>query len=1282
MGSRPAAGRVKGARKGHRKGSKMRRTWKGISRRGFVLGTAAAAVMAGLAACDGGVAQAPATTEESVAPTPVTEGEIYYKSDYDYSLEGEQKLVADQAAFFHRTVHEGTVLLRNEGAALPLSPEDGKVTAFGNAGPRFMTGLDAAMKDEGFTFDDVAWEFYKEGPQNSNSWEVNENPWADVEAAPFFPNLGGVAIVFLGRTCHEGCDAQWYEDHDYLALSQEEKDMLSGVAELRRSGTFSKMIVSLSMSNTVSWEDGPWSDAIDAILWDGNVSFTNYEKALPLGGAAFAEILSGAANPSGRMPDTIYKNNRLNPVMANFGRIDADLSRVSAEKIEEITRTYDEWKPGNDIGHHWRRNYVYAEGIYVGYRYAETRYEDKVLGQGNAGDFDYAAYVAYPFGHGLSYTTFSFSDLSLEEADDSFTVSVTVTNTGGMAGKVSVPVYVQSPYTDYDRENGVEKASVELKGYEKTQDLEPGASEQVSVVIARKELASFDANGAKTYVLDAGDYYFTVANSAHEAVNNILAAKGKTVADGMTADGDQSMVMVWSNPDFDAESCAVSVSGKEITTLFDEWDPNKNSMVGSLNNVTWLSRSDWEGTLPKQASSVVYTEELADLALPFTYQAGSGDASSVPAHEFGKTENDVMLVDMHGKDYDDPDWEKLVSKLTYEEMVDFIINSENPTPIVGKPGTESRDGSLGWGGSSGDACVASGLTIDQWPTKDTVAATFSTEINEGIGRFAGEDMLHSSTRNVRNVSLLGWSCGTHRAPYSGRNLEYFSEDPYLGGRSCAEETRGVQEKGGLVYLKHVVGNDQEEFRHAVTSWGNEQSMREIYLRQFEKAVVEGNATGLMTSFNRLGMTWAGESHELLREFLEGELGYTGTTITDNFEGSFMDAVDGLINGNHLWLFAGNYEHNVVCNDVLLQDDYKSDPIIQDALFEAVHRALYNFANSSAVNGLTHDSTFGVDSPLLVSSSQDGLAPTSFYGDKNFVADYKKPRERMRGTWDYSDENGLTLTALDGTVIEVTSENGLFTWSVPIAGQEIANTVSAYELATACNENFGESFSTGEQPAYALTFVAGSDDVSGEDPAEVAINRGVEVTLPECPYSGEHLEFLGWTIGGETYEAGVEYVPDAYADVKAEGTWGVKVLAAAETLDDYRYTYMQASGVPLALYADGTLELGKSGSGFYAGSWEVAGSGSGVASLTLLNESGVAVDAKAEDGKLVYAQEGFINDWHQPDRGYGSGVFKANLIHRVDLSEFITAYNEEFGTSYDSVDVKGGSSAFGEQVTED
>ena len=212
-------------------------------------------------------------------------------------------------------------------------------------------------------------------------------------------------------------------------------------------------------------------------------------------------------------------------------------------------------------------------------------------------------------------------------------------------------------------------------------------------------------------------------------------------------------------------------------------------MTKANNSVVWLSRSDWETTLPKAATHIRYTDEMADLARPFTYKAGSGDSGSVARHEFGQTKSNVVLADMTGKDYDDPDWEKLVSKLTYEEMVDFIINTEHAFPQVGKPVTVERDGSAGWGGSSGDCYEVSGGFITQYPSKDVLAATFSTEINEAIGRMNGESMLHSSNVTSKSTSLLGWSCGTHRAPYSGRNMEYFSEDPYLGGRACAEETR-------------------------------------------------------------------------------------------------------------------------------------------------------------------------------------------------------------------------------------------------------------------------------------------------------------------------------------------------------------------------------------------------------------------------------------------------------------------------------------------------------------
>ena len=1248
----------------------------GITRRSFVLGTAAAAVMAGLAGCDNGGGQETPSKEESVAPVAVSTDNEYYKSDYAYDADGEQKLVDDGLALGARIVHEGTVLLKNEGSALPISPADGKIVAFGNAGPSMMSGFDAAVKDAGFDFDDAAWEFYTNGSTYSNSWQVNENPWSDVEAAGFLDNASGVAIVFIGRRDHEGCDAQWYEDHDYLALSQEEKDMLNGVAKLRREGTFSKMIVAVTTSNTVSWEDGSWSDAIDALLWFGNITATGYSSPLPYGCPAFVQVLNGEANPSGRLADTIYKDNQANPVMPNFGRIDADLSQVSDEKLAEVQAESDKWQPGQFYGNHWRHNYVYAEGIYVGYRYPETRYEDKVLGQGNAGDFDYTSYVAYPFGYGLSYTTFSYSDFAVEEADDSFTVTVTVTNDGKVAGKHAALVFVQTPYTDYDIESGVEKASIELKGYEKTQELEPGASETLAIAVSKHELAAYDANKAKTYILDDGDYYFTVAASAHDAINNVLAAKGMTTENGMTADGDDSLVWVWNNGTFDGETYAVSAAtGAAITNLFDDVDPNKNPMMSEKNSITWLSRSDWEGTFPTKPINLVYTDELVELAKPITYQAGSGDASSVPTHEFGKTGSDVMLVDMREKDYDDPDWETLVSKLTYEEMVSFVINPERAYPVIGKPSTVAGNGSQGWG----TQLTASGLSATQWPSKETVANTFSTEVNELVGKMTGEGLLHSATMESKNVSLYGWSCNTHRSPYSGRNFEYFSEDPYLGGRACAEETRGIIEKGGLVYTKHCAGNDQEEYRHGVPSWGNEQAWREVYFRQFEKAVVEGGANGVMSGFNRLGIYWTGENRAFLLGWLEGELGYKGTTITDQFESSCMDGPDGLLNGTHVWLGAERIARNDVCNSVLLQDDYRNDPVIQDALFEAVHRALYNYAHSLAMNGLTHDYEFVGDSPLVTSASggEGGSAPTSFYGDKTYVAVKSgwPSSTTVKGTWDYTEDGGLALTDAEGNALEVSAADGLITWAISVGGSDAANTISQYELVNAYNDYFGTKFDAGSQPTFQLTFVSGDDAAKGTDPSALEIRRGEAVTLPDCPYELEHMTFDGWSIDGTVYPAGSDYTPSAYGDAEAEGSWSVTTLATATTVDGYYFSSVQDTGIPMVLLADGTAEADHYKGYIQKGTWELEGSGSGEATLTVLNEKGEELAVKSADDKMTYSQDGVFYDWNQPDMGYGSGVFITSLEHTIDLAAFIEAYNTEFGTSYDSVSVKAGSAEF-------
>ena len=1243
-----------------------------MTRRGFVLGSASAAVLAGLAGC--GTPGASEAKKESVvtATKPASEHE-YYKSDYAYTKDGEKQLVADEAQAFATAVGEGIVLLKNEAGALPLSPADGKVVAFGNA-TQYMTGFDAAMTAAGFDFDADAWEFYANGTKNVIRWEVNENPWSTVTAAPFFSAASGTAIVFLGRRVGEGSDAQWYRDHDYLALSAEEKDMLNGVAELRRQGTFSKMIVCVTTSNSISWEDGLWSDAIDGILWFGNITSTGYSAPL-MGSPVLVDVLAGKVNPSGRLADSIYKDNQAIPAMANFGHIDADLSQVSADVMEQVTADCDKWTPAQFYGDHWRHEYLYAEGIYVGYRYYETRYEDVVLGQGNAGDFDYSKVVAYPFGSGMSYSTFEYSDFSVSEGADDFTVNVTVTNTGSVAGKHAALVYVQSPFTDYDRANGVEKASIELKGYEKTKLLDPGASEQLSIKVSKRELASYDAKNAKTYIMDDGDYYFTVAGSSHEALNNVLAAKGKTVADGMTAEGSDAFVWVWSNPDFDAETFSTSVIGAQITNVFDNVDPTLNEDIKDKNQgIVYLSRTDWEGTFPRQATRLVYTDALVKKASPIRYQAGSGDASNVPKHEFGK-DSKVMLVDMHDKAYDDPDWEKLVSKMTYEEMVDFINDPAMTVEKIGKPKATAGNGSQGWGTTF---CV-SGLTGQQYCSKETTAATFNTEVHTAIGSLTGENLLHSSTNEQKNVVLYGWSCDTHRTPYSGRNFEYFSEDPYLGGRSCAEETLASVNKGVVMCTKHCAGNDQEEYRHGVPSWANEQTLREIYLRQFEKAIVEGKSNGTMTGFNRLGMMWTGENEEFLKGFLENELGYMGINLTDQFESSCMDAPDGLLAGSHAWLGSARIKKNDVCKGVLLQDDYKNDPVIQDALFEAIHRNLYNYANSLCINGLTSDYAFQGDNPICKAASTGAAA--AFYGDKNFAAIQAGffSTTRIVGTYELAEDGTLTLNVEDGDAITAKPDaNGLLTWEFPGGREPIENVISLYDMATAYNAAFGTKYATGDNPTFKVTFASGDPAATGSDPAAIEFHCGDSVKLPECPYQGENLVFAGWSAGRTVLPAGADYATSTYADVELTATFTKKALATATTRDGYFFTTNQGEGIPMVLYADGTVELDRWKGYVFTGTWEVAGSGSGAGTLTIKNESGQPVAAKQDGTKLVYEQDGYQYDWNQPNQGFGSGVFLTPMTHTIDLDEFAKAYNEANGTSYSSMDVKSGTAAFASQ----
>lgn len=479
--------------------------------------------------------------------------------------------------------------------------------------------------------------------------------------------------------------------------------------------------------------------------------------------------------------------------------------------------------------------------------------------------------------------------------------------------------------------------------------------------------------------------------------------------------------------------------------------------------------------------------------------------------------------------------------------------------------------------------------------------------------------------------------------------------------------------------KHCAGNDQEEYRHGVPSWANEQTLREIYLRQFEKAIVEGKSNGTMTGFNRLGMMWTGENEEFLKGFLENELGYMGINLTDQFESSCMDAPDGLLAGSHAWLGSARIGKNDVCKGVLLQDDYKNDPVIQDALFEAIHRNLYNYANSLCINGLTSDYAFQGDNPICKAASTGAAA--AFYGDKNFAAIQVGffSTTRIVGTYELAEDGTLTLNVEDGDAITAKPDaNGLLAWEFPGGREPIENVISLYDMATAYNAAFGTKYATGDNPTFKVTFASGDPAATGSDPAAIEFHCGDSVKLPECPYQGENLVFAGWSAGRTVLPAGADYATSTYADVELTATFTKKALATATTRDGYFFTTNQGKGIPMVLYADGTVELDRWKGYVFTGTWEVAGSGSGAGTLTVKNESGQPVAAKQDGTKLVYEQDGYQYDWNQPNQGFGSGVFLTPMTHTIDLDEFAKAYNEANGTSYSSMDVKSGTAAFASQ----
>ena len=895
---------------------------------------------------------------------------VYYSSDFDSveALEAHDKEIAEQLT------GEGAVLLKNDNNTLPLAAGS-KVSTLSHSSVDIVTcgtgsadidtsnapTLKEALEAVGFEVNPVLWDFYTTGagkdyvrtPGKGTSlgdraaWHINEVPvslygtnvsaanvaaGADItDVRSSFAAYGDAAIVTISRVAGEGADLEYGDFADgtnVLALTAEERDMLKMANE-----DFDRVIVLINSTNALECDflNDP-EYGVDAALWIG------YTGTYGLN--AVADILAGNVNPSGRLVDTYCYDNTTAP-----GLVDYYANQYTNYDENDTSKWYSVYNGGLDGNGYY---ITYQEGIYVGYRYYETRYEDTVMGAANVGDYDYASTVAYPFGYGLSYTTFDWSDFkaAYDAASDSFNVSVKVTNTGSVAGKEVVQVYFQSPYTEYDKQNKIEKASVELCGFDKTELLAPGESEVVTINVPRSELACYDENGAQTYILEAGDYYLTAANDAHAAINNVLAAKGYTAANGMTANGDETFTFAYTNNTTDTETYSISAAtGEKITNQLDSADLT----YYGYDEMNMLSRSDWIGTWPAKIEIEANEALLTDINPYQSYKGIEGSTTEMPTMG---ADNGMTLGMMIGKDYDDPDWDKLLDQATFEEMAELVGKGYHNTAMmqsVSKPATTDDNGPQGFTQTLTGVSTCHAAYSDE----NIMAATFNVDLMNEVGVCIGNDML-----DLGATGLYGPAMNIHRTAYSGRNFEYYSEDPFLSGKIAAAEVAGIQSKGVYVYIKHFALNDTESNCRCIATFTSEQAIREVYLKSFETAVTEGGAMCVMNAFARIGGIWSGAHKGLQTNILRGEWGMKGFDLTD-FSGNAafanygitmksFDVAQGLLAGTDSWDSSAQQWTSELIKI------YQGDADIAQAMRQATHRILYTVANSNAMNGFTAD----------------------------------------------------------------------------------------------------------------------------------------------------------------------------------------------------------------------------------------------------------------------------------------------------------------------------------------
>ena len=880
-----------------------------------------------------------------------------------------ESLVDASRDLVRQIASEGITLIKNEDQVLPLA-KNTTVSLFSISSVDFVYGgsgsgassvelstpLKEGLEASGLKVNESLYNFYAKGAGASyrrgegvinfgwggEDWSKNECPidliTADSGLVKSFE--GTTPIYIFSRTGGEGGDLardmegyKGKKGEHYLEPSEQELGVLSYLND-----HFSNVIVLLNCNNAFELD---WVSRFPNVKSILHVPGLGRTGTLGLGEVLVGQSLKGEQiSPSGHLVDTYVFDNFSAPATQNFG----DFAYQDSEYY-----------------------YVaYNEGIYVGYRYYETRYFDKMMGASNVGDFDYDKVVAYPFGHGESYTTFSRSAATYSLNGDQLIAKQTITNTGSHYGSDVVQAYISKPYTNYDKENGIEQAAVELVGFAKTKNLAPSESVEVEIAIDLERMKTFDEKGAGTYIVEPDDYHFVLAPNAHEATKAVLAQKGV----GMSA-----LNTYVSHPlSFDDETYSVdSKTGKAIEKQFGH---------GVYDGQTFLSRSNWSvmdnnglmyGSESGVASASNASQKQIQTPLSASEKAKLDSLDSLnpnPDHqevEAIQTDSDCYVTNLRGLKVTDDEFRKAISKLSGDEIGTIITKSGYQIPgadSISMPQSVTDDGPAGLNilPDHDSALLPKDNRCMSWPTELAIASSWNVKLAEKMGDLIADEGVYAH--------VAGWygpAMNIHRTPFSGRNFEYYSEDPFLSGVLGQAAAAAAGRNGLLPFIKHFALNDQETHRdrNGLITYANEQSIREIYLLPFEisvkapeeevisykkngdvyqKTITKLNPVrGVMTSYNRIGSVWAGGNYNLITNVLRGEWGYEGMVLTDWNVNGYMDVYQMLEAGGDAKLDTVGASLSVV------RDVQKSIHCNR-----AMVNVLYAVANSNSVNGFAPD----------------------------------------------------------------------------------------------------------------------------------------------------------------------------------------------------------------------------------------------------------------------------------------------------------------------------------------